>query len=209
MPCLILLPGWNKGNDQEIFTLQELIQDFTLERVSKAGAIFNIDKLNWMNGLYLRNLDDQIYLNLVLKELEKLGLDSGDSNKNTLIALAVRQSLTTLGDLKSKTAVFFKQRIETYSQEAMSWIKKDESHMVFSKIIQELEPLKSISLNQFKDIMQRVQLATGIKGKDLWMPVRSAMTGLTEGPELPMVIEIIGRDRMLAFLRQAEEINGK
>ena len=203
----VALLGWNKGDDQEIFTLPELIENFGLERVSKSAAIFDIDKLNWMNGLYLRNLEDHVYLELAFKEFKKLGLDSGDANKNELIARVVRKSLTTLGEVEAKTAIFFKQRIDSYSQEALSWINRAESQLIFKKIIQELKPLKSITLDQFKVIMQRVQEATAIKGKDLWMPVRSAVTGLTEGPELPVVIEIIGRDKLLSFLQQAREIN--
>ena len=57
-----------------------------------------------------------------------------------------------------------------------------------------------------KSVMANVQKNTGIKGKDLWMPVRAAMTGLTEGPELPLVIDILGKDKILKFLKQAMEL---
>ncbi|HHE54163.1 MAG TPA: glutamate--tRNA ligase, partial [Caldithrix abyssi] len=71
----VALLGWNKGDDQEIFSLEELIEYFSLERVNKAGAVFDLKKLEWMNGHYIRNIDEQEYLKIGGEWLKKLGLD--------------------------------------------------------------------------------------------------------------------------------------
>jgi len=69
--------------------------------------------------------------------------------------------------------------------------------------LQEIENANEINLDSFKQIMKNVQTNSGVKGKELWMPVRSAMTGMTEGPELPVVIEILGKQKVKTFLKQA------
>ncbi len=199
----IALLGWNRGDNKEIFSMNELIKDFSLDRVSKSGAVFDLNKLNWMNGLYLRQLPESDYVSLVLQAMKKYGVDSGDSKTNELIALAVRNNLENLKDIEKQTEIFIKEGHLKYSEEALAWIKSESSREVFDLMKKEIESVSEISLDIFKKIMGNVQKETGIKGKELWMPVRSALTGLTEGPELPQVIQILGKKKILNYLNQA------
>jgi len=202
----VALLGWNRGDDQEIFSLDELVESFSLGRVNKAGAIFNREKLDWMNGVYLRDMPEQSYISLAIDTLQKYGLDNGDISKNELIVKAVRKNISRLDELPEKTSLFFNNQISEYDAQAKEWLKQEDSKKVFSTMISEIEKLPEIGLNEFKTVMGHVQKSTGIKGKELWMPVRAAMTGLTEGPELPMVIDILGKDKILRFLNQAMDI---
>jgi glutamyl-tRNA synthetase len=202
----VALLGWNRGDDQEIFSLPELVGSFSLERVSKAGAIFNREKLDWMNGLYLREMSEEDYLAVALDALSKAGLDSGDAHKNELIVRAVRNSINRLDEFEAKTSLFFNDQISAYDPAALEWLSLATSKQVFSAMITEIEKLPAIDLNEFKKVIGEVQKTTGIKGKELWMPVRAAMTGLTEGPELPLVIDILGKEKIIRFLKQAMEL---
>jgi len=202
----VALLGWNRGDDQEIFSLEELVESFSLERVSKAGAIFNREKLDWMNGIYLREIPEEEYVSYAIAELKNAGLNTGNDAKNKLIVRAVRKSLSHLDEIKAKTALFYNDQIADYDDNAREWLKKNDSKIVFKAMADEIEKLPEIDLNSFKSVMANVQKNTGIKGKDLWMPVRVAMTGLTEGPELPLVIDILGKDKILKFLKQAMEL---
>ena len=202
----IALLGWNRGDDQEMFTFAELVESFSLERVSKAGAIFNREKLDWMNGVYLREIPEEEYVLHAITALKDAGLNTGNDSKNNLIVRAVRKSLSHLDEIKAKTSLFYNDQITEYDDNALEWLKKDDSKIVFKAMTEEIENLPEIDLNSFKSVMGNVQKNTGIKGKDLWMPVRAAMTGLTEGPELPLVIDILGKDKMLKFLKQAMEL---
>jgi nondiscriminating glutamyl-tRNA synthetase len=202
----VAMLGWNRGDDQEIFSMQELIESFSLERVNKAGAIFNREKLDWMNGVYLRQISEDEYLDYAISALKEAGLDSGDDVKNQLIVKAIRNSLSHLDEIETKTALFYNEQITEYDDEARQWLIKDDSKKIFAAMIDKIEQLPDIDLNSFKSVIAAVQNETGIKGKDLWMPVRAAMTGLTEGPELPLVIDILGKDKMIKFLNQAMEL---
>jgi nondiscriminating glutamyl-tRNA synthetase len=202
----VALLGWNRGDDQEIFTRGELIESFSLERVGKAGAVFNREKLDWMNGMYIRNLEEEAYCDLALAELRKAGLDAGNPDLNRKIVLAVRNSLNRFGEISSQTAPFFADRVSAYSPDADEWIKKDTSIRIFKSLLGALNNVDNLDNEKFRVIMKQVQEESGVKGKDLWMPVRSALTGMTGGPELPVVIEILGKDKLIKFINQAMEL---
>lgn len=201
----VALLGWNKGDDQEIFSLFELCEYFTLERVSKAGAVFDLNKLNWMNGQYIRQMSENEYLEVGKSWLKKLQLDSSDQDKNKLILLSVRNHLNRFDELTNATSIFFKDELN-YSNEALEWIKKDESISIFEKMLDHMNKYNELTLDNFKELMKNVQNETGIKGKDLWMPVRAAITGQIAGPELPAVITVVGKERVEAFLNQTIDI---
>jgi len=199
----VALLGWNRGDDEEIFSIEELIRDFKLERVSKSGAVFNIEKLNWMNGIYIRKLSEEKYLEIALEKMKNNGIDTGNRNTNEQIALAVRNNLETFNDIIEKSELFLRDGPIQYSEKALEWIKLTTSKSVFKTMFSEIETLSEITLERFKTVMGNVQNKTGLKGKEIWMPVRSALTGLTEGPELPQVIQIFGKEKILELLKQA------
>jgi nondiscriminating glutamyl-tRNA synthetase len=201
----VALLGWNKGDDQEIFSLSELCEHFTLERVTKAGAVFDINKLYWMNGHYIRQMDENEYLEMGIKWLTKLGLDSGEQEKNKLILLSVRNHLNRFDELVDVTSIFFNNELN-YTEDALEWIKKDESLQIFEKMQGRIKNYSELTLDNFKALMKDVQNETGIKGKDLWMPVRAAITGQITGPELPVVITVVGKERVETFLDQTIKI---
>jgi glutamyl/glutaminyl-tRNA synthetase len=90
-----------------------------------------------------------------------------------------------------------------YSENALDWVKRNTSKNVFRAMVTEIENVPDITLDTFKTVMGNVQKETGLKGKEIWMPVRAALTGLTEGPELPQVIQIFGKEKILILLSQA------
>jgi glutamyl/glutaminyl-tRNA synthetase len=85
-------------------------------------------------------------------------------------------------------------------------LKKQESKQIFRVMLTGLEKYPKLDIDVFRDLMKDVQKETGIKGKDLWMPVRAAITGLTEGPELPAVLAVLGMQKVKSFLKQAVEL---
>ncbi len=198
----VALLGWNRGDDQEIFTLEELVQSFTLKRVNKAGAVFDLHKLEWMNGYYIRHIKEERYLQIGLQWMGKLGLDSGNRQTNENILKAIRPALNTFADLPEKTAMFFADTLN-YEEEALQWIRKEKSKEIFSRLLKELESYPQLTVNDFGSVMKGVQKSTGCKGQDLWMPVRAAITGMTHGPELPLVLLVFGKNKITRFIKQA------
>lgn len=200
----VALLGWNKGDEQEIFSLTELTEHFSLERVNKAGAVFELSKLDWMNGQYIRAIPEDEYLRIGLEWMTQEHLDTGSTDKNKAILRALRPALNRFGELKEKSALFFNDRL-TCSDEARDWISKPESKAIFVNLLESLDGVDELNQDTFGQIMKAAQKVTGLKGKDLWMPVRAAITGVTHGPELPIVLSVIGKEKVINFLQQAME----
>ncbi|MEJ2051246.1 MAG: glutamate--tRNA ligase, partial [Calditrichota bacterium] len=202
----VALLGWNPGTDQEIFSMPELIDQFSLERVNKSGAVFDLAKLNWMNSQYLRDMDETRRSRFLLPYLEKASLDTTDSENSKKIINAIYQRISFGDEIKSKAAIFFSDRLILEDDEAKEVLQKPTALAVLKAFLEKISPLDIIDVDSFKNVMKNVQQETGINKQDLWMPVRVAITGMTHGPELTMVIEIFGKKKIESFVSQAIEI---
>ncbi len=202
----VALLGWNPGTDQEIFSMQELIDQFSLERVNKSGAVFDLAKLNWMNGQYIREMDESRRNQFLLPYLEKAGFDTTDDERSKKIISTVYQRISFGDEIKSKAAIFFSDKLILEDDEAREVLQKPTALTVLETFLQKITSIPEIDVDSFKQVMKEVQQETGIKKQDLWMPIRVAITGVTHGPELPIVMEIFGKKKIESFVGQAIEI---
>lgn len=198
----VALLGWNPGNDQEIFTMDELINQFSLERVNKAGAVFDVQKLKWMNGVYIRNLSDEEYISFAQSFLdgEKKGLI--DNEKLKLILLSVKNKIEIGSEIPEKTAIFFAETVEIQGQESREILFSESSRKILPLLQEKLSRIEEVNLDNFQALMKEIQKETGLKGKDLWMPVRVALTGTDKGPELPVIIQVFGKEKIVNILNK-------
>ncbi len=201
----VALLGWNPGTEQEIFSLKELIERFRLERVNKAGAVFDVQKLNWMNGVYIRRLSEDRLVEFLTPFLEKKGYDVSDRERTRKIILAVYKGIDKGEDIAEAARIFFQENVEITEPEARKLLKKETSYTVIKVFYEKLHSLDRLDVDIFKQVMKEVQTETGIRKQDLWMPIRIALTGVTHGPELPYVIEIFGLEKVKSFVRQILE----
>ncbi|MCF7804159.1 MAG: glutamate--tRNA ligase [Candidatus Marinimicrobia bacterium] len=200
----VALLGWSPGDDEEILSTKELIRKFSLDRINKSGAVFNVEKLQWMNGMYIRETETDRLVDLAQPFLEEAGFDTGNRRKMTLIIDAVKENLRYLAEIPEVTEVFQPTplNIDTEAEpELGEMLAKDSSKQVFAALADQFEEQEEITKDTFMAIMKSVQKDTGVKGKDLWMPVRIALTGEMHGPELPAVIEILGKDLCIKRFR--------
>ncbi|GAE31464.1 glutamate--tRNA ligase [Alkalihalobacillus hemicellulosilyticus] len=202
----LALLGWSPGGEEEIFTLAELEEIFTLERVSKAPAIFDTDKLAWMNNQYLKDADLDEVVALSLPHLIKAGrlpADLSEEQRNwarDLIAL-YQEQLQYGAEIVELTELFFKKEIE-YNEDAQVVLDEEQVPEVLAQFAKELSQLEDFTAQEVKSAIKATQKATGQKGKKLFMPIRVATTGLTHGRDLPESIALIGKDVILARLEQ-------
>jgi glutamyl-tRNA synthetase len=201
----VALLGWNKGDNTELFSLKELIDSFSLERVGKAGAIFDFNKLKWFNGYYIRSMNDERYYKIGLEWMHRFQLDSGSEEKNKLILAALKDHLNQFDELEEKSALFFKDDL-SYSQAAKEILQDEDSVKAIQTALNQLQTVDKLDLNGFKNLMSAVQKESGVKGKKLWQPIRAALTGLTSGPELPAVVQVMGKEKIVHFFKKALKI---
>ena len=190
----VALLGWNPGTEQEAFTLEELIQTFSINRVQKAGAVFDVNKLNWMNAHYLKNLSDKEITDLCIPYIKEKGFDVSDYDKLVKVLVAVRTHLNYLAEVTSYINIFFEDNVSFENEEVKQITEKESSQKVYSALLDIMRSAESVDKENFKGLMKKVQETTGIKGKDLFMPVRIAITGQAHGPEMPLVVDVFGKE---------------
>ena len=208
--------GWNPGTDKEIFSLEELIREFDLNKVQKSGAIFNVEKLGWLNGYYLRQLSLDELVKRVIPFLIRDGLiDSDFSAKGgpasgweylKKILTLEQPRLKKLGEIGERVSYFFK--IPKYEPKLLIW-----RDMLFKDVIASLKTslnailqISDVDFNQKnleKTLLKEAERAKNKdKGRLLW-PLRAALTGLEASPGPFEILEILGKNESLKRVETA------
>ncbi|MFX0112549.1 glutamate--tRNA ligase [Bacillus pumilus] len=202
----IALLGWSPVGEEELFTKEQFIDIFDVNRLSKSPALFDMHKLKWVNNQYVKALDLDQVVALTLPHLQKAGKVSEQlsDEENTwvrkLIAL-YHEQLSYGAEIVELTELFFKEQIE-YNQEAKEVLAEEQVPAVMASFAGQLERLESFTPDEIKAAIKAVQKETGHKGKKLFMPIRVAVTGQTHGPELPQSIELLGKETVLNRIKQ-------
>lgn len=205
----LALIGWSPEGTEEILSMEEMIEQFSFDRVSKTGGIFDKDKLDWVNGHYIRSSSAENIANMAVPYLIEAGLitDSDVSERyNWIVAMVstVQESISTLKDVVDKVQIFFGDEVELENEEVLEVLKGEQVPELFNALRAELDEVTEIDEEFAKGLMKRIQKKTGIKGKNLYMPVRSALTGNLHGPELVNIIFVLGKQNILNRIQYVE-----
>lgn len=198
----IALLGWSPEGEQELFTLDELIKEFDVKRISKSGAIFDINKLKWMNSQYLKNKTTDELVQLCQPFLEK-AYDLSDKSQEWINSLIeVHKDHISYGEeIVEQVKIFFEDHI--YPNEEAKEFMKDEKipHTleVFKAKLSELSEEDFTQDNIFACI-KATQKEAKARGKMLYMPIRIATTGIMHGPDLACSIMLLGKEKVLSRL---------
>jgi nondiscriminating glutamyl-tRNA synthetase len=200
------LLGWNPGGEQEIFSAEELISEFSFEKIQKAGAIFDITKLDWMNGEYIRQKPAQELTELLLPYLKSQISNLKDFEKlyiQKIIALE-QPRLKKLSEIGERTDYFF--RNPTYAKELLLWKGMNEQEVSASlkfseKIIKLKMKNEKLKTEIEKEFLK--EMGDRDKGVILW-PLRVALTGKKASPGPFEILEIMGRETALERIAEAK-----
>lgn len=206
----LALVGWSPESNKEIFSMDELIDEFSFERVSKTGGVFDKDKLNWINGQYIRKSDlDRITRLCIPYLLESGYIDESHVKEQydwikTMVS-TVQESLSYLSEIPEKVKIYFEDEIHPEDQKAEDILKNEGVQSLFDAFKEELDSIESIDHEFAKTIFKKIQKKTGIKGKNLYMPIRVMLTGQVHGPEMVNIILVLGKDKILNRIKYVEE----
>lgn len=199
----IALLGWNPGGEEEIFSQTELIQLFDEARLSKSPAAFDQKKLDWMSNEYFKKAGLETLLDLTQPFLEAAG--RWTDKAADMVALYQPQ-LTAAEDIVPLTDLFFAD-FPSLSEEAAAVLAGETVPVVLSAFRQKLADLseEAFQVENISPLIKEVQKETGVKGKNLFMPIRVAVSGEMHGPDLPNTIFLLGKEKALAHLDAALE----
>lgn len=206
----ITLLGWSPEGEKEIFTKEEFVEIFDEKRLSKSPAFFDNNKLTWINNQYIKAQPLERIVNLALPFFVKEGVatqEEVDNNRawfEKLISLYQPQ-MSYGAEIVELTKQFFVEEIK-FDEEELEILKQETTVAVFEDFLEKLEVAGDFSSESIKTLIKTIQKDTGVKGKNLFMPIRIASTGSMHGPELNTSLELLGRDRVVARVKAALEL---
>ncbi len=192
--------GWSFG-DQEIFTREELVEKFTLDNVGKSAAVFNMEKLDWLNGWYIRNRPAGEIAALVLPMLKERAINAELDTKLEMIVKELGQRAKTLLDIVNSIGYFYAEEI-TFDEKAAEKFFTPETGEVLKDLSERIASGEFTSDGLHADF-EKIMEERGIKMGAIAQPVRVALTGGTVSPGIFEVMEILGKEEVLKRLGRA------
>ncbi|MGB4273596.1 MAG: glutamate--tRNA ligase [Bacillota bacterium] len=195
----LVLLGWAYDAEQQIFSREELIQKFTLDKVSKNPAIFDPDKLLWMNGHYIREQDNKVLVDLAIDHLRKAGLVSEEPSNEELskvraVVSILKERIRTMGDIVSQGDFFFTDEFAVDDEAISKFLTRDYVPETFEALKARLEAASPFNRQAVEEVIRGYAKEVGRKAGEVIHPLRVALTGRSVSPGIFEVMEILGKD---------------
>lgn len=201
----LALLGWSPGGEEEIFTIEEITELFSLERVSKSPAVFDIEKLNWLNGHYIRQSDLDYITDLCLPYLQEAGyLPANPQSEDVALAkqvvAATRDYLANASEIVNHVAMFYADAVVPATDQAKQALDQEQVPQVMATMKEKVLAADELTEEVVKKMLKELTKELGFGGKKVYLPLRVALTGQTHGPELYQIIPILGAGGTVARL---------
>ena len=196
------LMGWAPGNDREILPLDEIVKLFDVKDVNKTGAIFDMDKLTWMNSQYIKNMDPEGLAKKAEDFLRAKNIidDKFDVNKWRDVVNAYRERSRTLEDFISVYKIFFSPEIEYDEKAVEKYLKKPNSKDIINRCKTAVETCAKFDKISIEESYRKLADELKLKAAELIHPTRVAISGKTVGAGLFDIMELLGREKVLKRL---------
>ncbi|HXF56777.1 MAG TPA: glutamate--tRNA ligase [Actinomycetota bacterium] len=195
----LALLGWSYDDVTTFFTLEELVEKFDLSRVSRNPAAFDLEKLTWMNGHYLRAADEERLVGLLVEALRREGIEAPPEAVRAALPL-VRERMHTVREGVGYLRFLF---VEVKPDEKAHRLLGPDRAGYLEEVARRLEGLQEWTPEAVEAALRALKDERGLSSKDAFQPVRAAVTGRLVSPPLFESIALLGRDRTLARLRAA------
>ena len=198
----LALLGWSPGNDQEIISIQEMIEKFTLKRVNKTSAQFNNTKLDWMNGQYIKNTPIEHLTTEVKVFFEKAGIDLTKISAEWLSNLVTlyHERFKTFQDLLNQTTFFFTDTIEYDQASVDKFLKKEGICELLKEVHSAISLIDNFDKKHLEDSLRALTTRVGVGFSKLAQPMRVAITGKSVSAGIFETMELLGKERTLNSL---------
>jgi glutamyl-tRNA synthetase len=193
--------GWSH-QDQEIFSLQEMIDYFDLSKVQKSAATFNLDKLLWLNQHYIKEASFEMVAPLLLEQLAKININTIDDKKLELLIDAQKDRCKTLQEMAQKSKYFYLEEIDE-DLDAFKQHLQPSLLDLFIDLQKQFENLLNWERTSIHELLQEIAVKQDLKLGKIAQPLRVAVTGSTVSPSIDVTLELIGKRQVLKRLTKA------
>jgi glutamyl-tRNA synthetase len=200
----LALLGWSPGKDIEILPVTEIIEKFELSNVNKTNAVFNIDKLKWMNGQYIRLTPVENLYDLLVPLLKESNLcnESPDREKIINVIKLLQKRIFTLREFIPQARIFFESKVEFAEGAKEKYLTNQNVRNWFTELINVLNSITSFDIETLEKEFRALTTRLGIKTGELVHPTRVALTGRTVGPGLFETMHLLGKETIIRRLRE-------
>lgn len=198
--------GWNPGDERELFSLEELVKEFSLERVGKSGAVFNVEKLDWLNFQHLRRKPDDEILVMLKEYLAGTPFAAMQFDDRYLLSVigAMRERASFVKEFVDKCPYFY-QAPHEYESDVVKKRWKVDSPGQLKRLAEDFSRLENPTKEQYESVLHRTAEELGIKQSELIHPLRLAVSGMGAGPGLYDILIILGKDETIRRIHSAIE----
>jgi glutamyl-tRNA synthetase len=203
--------GWSSGDEREIFSLEELVKEFSLDKISKHAAVFSIDKLNWFNSEYLKKRSVDSLVKMVIPFLKEANYIKEENLSPVKLEWLKEVIKLMQGRFKNFSQFidyadyFFVDKIDIEPQAFQSVLNKEGISDILKALKEELSVLKCWDEKSIEDIVRKIASSLQIKGGKIIHPIRVALTGKKIGPGLFELIVVLGQEKTIQRLEEAIE----
>ena len=194
--------GWSRG-DSEVFNLDELIRDFDLTEVQKAGAVFDITKLDWVNSQHLNNLSKESFIKTITPFIDDLGIDYSQYNQIDDLIMAMRSVKPNLL-LIAESLIPYLDTFKEYDEKGVNkfLIRSEET---LNLVMEALNSINNWNEAEIDEALSKIQANLGLTTPKMNQPIRIALTGSTQSPSLGLTIKLMGKDKSIQLIKNALE----
>lgn len=192
----IALLGWSPNSEEEIFSVEQLIEEFDVNRLSKSSAKFDVNKLSWINNQYIKKMENEAFFDLVMPFVTAIENSSKYTNEQlNSIALLYKDQISFGAQMEEVSSLFFKDFV--ISSDAKAFLEENNSDAVITEFKNLITECEELSAESIKAMIKTAGKNAEVKGKMLFMPIRIATTGQMHGPELADALVILGKEAVI------------
>ncbi len=196
--------GWSKG-DKEIFYIDDLLKDFRIQEVQKAGAVFDLKKLDWINTNHLANLSLEDFIIQLNPYLDEVGIKMNNRRNAEIIIENLRTTASILSEIAIDLIPYFDD-IKEYDQKSVEKFIAGSKN-ILEYVIRQLEPLDQWTEQALDEVLAKCQKELDLKTPQLNQPIRVALVGSTKSPSLGLTLSLIGKELSLERIKKALEMS--
>lgn len=200
----VALLGWNAGDDKEFYYMNELIEKFSLERVNKSGAVFDINKLNWLNAEHLRKKSNEEILIMLKEHIQKTEYADKSLDDNFLLSIieAMKERVSFIHEFVDNCKYFYEPPKE-YEQKAIEKNWKPETPQQLQKLRDSFTLLGNPTKEDYENALTKVAAKLNVGKGKLIHPLRLSVSGQSTGPGIFDLLFILGKDEVIKRIDKA------
>jgi nondiscriminating glutamyl-tRNA synthetase len=204
----LVLLGWTPPSGQETLSLKKMVDEFSIQDISRSAPIYNRKKLEWLNSFYLREKENGQLVELLIPFLRNAGIpiDEIDCGWLNQMSGVLKENLVLLSQVDEYLGIFFDEKF-SFDDRARTLLLDPKTRETLCSALRGLEDSSEVTSNEQTSLLIELEKKTGRKGKDLYAPLRAAVTGKTKGPELVKTLPLLGRERIIRRLKLALELS--